>query len=204
MGNVSAKNEELLVSNASPNIIEHVILQGETLQGLCLKYKVSSTQIRRYNYFSGNAIQHLAVLRIPLEPGLTFKQVETNDVILQKFRNITQENTAESTIYLDSSQWNLENAIEAWKKDETFSVFKNMNDSIFSHTYITEELIDEHKVVKASQILTLTNHINDNSNNNNFLKVVKPVEVMFEYESNSHEKVYDVTYDDLQPLLGNF
>lgn len=36
--------------------VEHVILPSDTLQGICLEYKVSSTKLRQANHFSGNSL----------------------------------------------------------------------------------------------------------------------------------------------------
>lgn len=36
--------------------VEHVILPTDTLQGLCLSYKISSTRLRQANHFSGNSL----------------------------------------------------------------------------------------------------------------------------------------------------
>jgi len=46
--------------------IEHTVLPTDTLQGLCLKYKITPTKLRQINGFSGSNL-HLApaVLKIP-------------------------------------------------------------------------------------------------------------------------------------------
>jgi LysM repeat protein len=36
--------------------VEHVILPTDTLQGICLAYKISSTRLRQANHFSGNSL----------------------------------------------------------------------------------------------------------------------------------------------------
>jgi len=36
--------------------VEHVILPTDTLQGVCLAYKISSTRLRQANHFSGNSL----------------------------------------------------------------------------------------------------------------------------------------------------
>jgi len=36
--------------------VEHVILPTDTLQGLCLAYKISTTRLRQANHFSGNSL----------------------------------------------------------------------------------------------------------------------------------------------------
>lgn len=102
-----------------PSIFEHTVMTTDTLQGLCLRYRVSATSLRRMNMFSGNNIHFKKTLLIPVEGGtyIEFQQC-TEDVILQRFRNETQEAVAESRLYLDEHNWNLEAALAAWKKDE--------------------------------------------------------------------------------------
>lgn len=36
--------------------VEHVVMPTDTLQGICLSYKVSSTKLRQANHFSGNSL----------------------------------------------------------------------------------------------------------------------------------------------------
>jgi LysM repeat protein len=37
--------------------VEHVVLPTDTLQGICLSYKISTTRLRQANCFSGNSLQ---------------------------------------------------------------------------------------------------------------------------------------------------
>jgi|EP01033_Poteriospumella_lacustris_P000052 hypothetical protein len=107
------------VEFTKPSIVEHTIMPTDTLQGLCLRYRVSAINLRRMNMFSGNNIQFKKTLLIPVEGGTFVEfQQNTEEVILQKFRNATQEGIAESRLYLDEFNWNLEAALESWKKDE--------------------------------------------------------------------------------------
>lgn len=93
----------------------------DTLQGICLRYRVSVMEVRRINLFSGNNIQCKKTLRIPLTKGVTITgQENTQDVLLQKFRNETNESTAEARVYLDDNNWDVEAAVRAWKADENW------------------------------------------------------------------------------------
>lgn len=89
------------------------------LAGICLRYRVSAVDLRRLNLFSGNNIQFKKTLRIPLsfDSVNEFKQIETNEVILQKFKNETNELNAEARAYLEDSNWNLESALASWRAD---------------------------------------------------------------------------------------
>lgn len=53
-------------NTSDPSVIEHEVQPDDTLQGVCLRYGVSIMEVRRVNMFSGNAIQHIKTLRIPL------------------------------------------------------------------------------------------------------------------------------------------
>jgi hypothetical protein len=41
------------VNFTNPSVVEHVVLPGDTIQGLCLRYRVSAVELRRHNNFSG-------------------------------------------------------------------------------------------------------------------------------------------------------
>lgn len=104
-----------------PSIFEHTVMPTDTLQGICLRYRVSPVTLRRMNMFSGNNIQFKKTLLISIEGGCMIEfQQNTEEVTLQKFRNITQEGVAESRLYLDEHGWNLELALAAWRNDETW------------------------------------------------------------------------------------
>jgi LysM repeat protein len=107
---------------SKPSIFEHTIMPTDTLQGICLRYRVSATVLRRMNMFSGNNIHFKKSLLIPVQGGclIEFQQV-TTEVVLQKFRNATQENAAECRLYLDEHNWNLEAALAAWRNDESWA-----------------------------------------------------------------------------------
>lgn len=104
-----------------PSIFEHVVMPTDTLQGICLRYRVTAVNLRRMNMFSGNNIQFKKALLIPVEGGsyVQFQQ-NTEEVVLQKFRNATHEGVAESRLYLDEHNWDLDVALSAWKKDENW------------------------------------------------------------------------------------
>lgn len=107
------------VAAVDPRVIEHVVMPGDTLQGICLKYRVSAVNIRRLNMFSGNNIQFKTVLLVPVDGGAVVEQqLNTPEVMLQKFRNATGEGIQESRLYLDEHHWDLDKAVSAWRQDE--------------------------------------------------------------------------------------
>jgi hypothetical protein len=104
-------------------LIEHVILPGDTLQGICLRYRVSAVEVRRHNMFSGNNIQFKKTLRIPLEPGvpIVLQGYDRNELKLQLFKNETGEENTEAKIYLEDHNWNVTEAIKAWRQDDVWT-----------------------------------------------------------------------------------
>ena len=41
-----------------PSVLEHVVMPGDTIQGICLRYRVSAIELRRHNNFSGKSLFH--------------------------------------------------------------------------------------------------------------------------------------------------
>mmetsp|Transcript_24816 Transcript_24816/g.22536 ORF Transcript_24816/g.22536 Transcript_24816/m.22536 type:complete len:247 (+) Transcript_24816:53-793(+) len=111
-----------------PSVLEHVVMPEDTIQGICLRYRINATALRRHNIFSGNNIQGFQSLRIPLDHNLPVKiQDNTEDILLQKFKNLSGEGTAESRMYLEDHDWNINKAFSAWKGDEAWSNSHSMN-----------------------------------------------------------------------------
>ena len=60
--------------------VEHVVLPTDTLQGLCLAYRISATKLRMVNKFSGNSLTMApSTLIIPLDHG----DIESGKIRLQ-------------------------------------------------------------------------------------------------------------------------
>jgi len=106
-----------------PAVIEHIVLPTDTLQGICLRYRVSTTTLRRHNVFSGSNIKFLKKMIIPLDHSqpVLLQQHNSRDIILQSFRNETNEGAAEAKLYLDDHDWDLAKALEAWRKDDAWA-----------------------------------------------------------------------------------
>lgn len=108
-------------TESDPDVIEHVVQADDTLQGVSLKYGVSIMEIKRVNVFSGNSIQYMKTLRIPLIKGVLVTSQERNkseEVIIRRFCDETKESLAESRIYLEDNNWDLDAAVGAWRRDE--------------------------------------------------------------------------------------
>ena len=84
---------------------EHVVLPGDTLAGLCIRYGVSARSLRRLNRLDGDQVMQHAILRIP--PARRGRrqtpQLQTPDVLAARQR----------LAYRDSG---------AWTEDESFRV----------------------------------------------------------------------------------
>ena len=82
---------------------EHVVLPGDTLAGLCIRYGVSARSLRRLNRLDGDQVMQHAVLRIPPARRRQTPQAQTPDVLAARQR----------LAYRDSG---------AWTEDESFRV----------------------------------------------------------------------------------
>ena len=94
----------------------------DTLPGICLQYRVSALELKRFNLMSSNNVQMLKEVKIPIshnEP-ITIQQ-EGRDVILQRFKNATGESREEALIYLEDHEFNLDAALMAWRADESWA-----------------------------------------------------------------------------------
>eukprot|EP01039_Chlorochromonas_danica_P006425 gene6425-7084_t len=110
------------ITLTSPSVIEHVVMPEDTLQGLCLRYRVSAVDLRRANLFSGNNFHFKKTLRIPLVAGSIIQpQLDSPEVKLQLFVNATGEGRVEARLYLEDHNWDVDKAIKAWKEDENWN-----------------------------------------------------------------------------------
>jgi LysM repeat protein len=72
------KNKFILMESNGEPYLNHVVLPTDTLQGLCLAYKISATRLRMENGFSGNSLQ-LAPKKLRI-PTVTCMNNNTNNV----------------------------------------------------------------------------------------------------------------------------
>ena len=83
---------------------EHVVLPGDTLAGICIRYGVSARSLRRLNRLDeGDQVMQHAILRIPERRRRETPQAQTPDVLAARQR----------LAYRDSG---------AWTEDESFRV----------------------------------------------------------------------------------
>ncbi len=109
---------------AESSYLEHVVLPTDTLQGLCLAYKVSATQLRMENKFSGNSLQMAPKkLKIPMNGVAKGMMIKTQDKSSSEFKlysflaEIPTMEQIEAKVYLDLSNWDLSEAIRSARED---------------------------------------------------------------------------------------
>ena len=121
-----------------PSYLEHYVLPTDTLQGLCLAYKVSATQLRMENNFSGNSLQMAPKkIKIPLNGVTKGMMIKTQDKTSKEFKlyafvaEIKTMELIEAKAYLDLSNWDLEEAIRSAKEDIDYGwdYYNNGSDS---------------------------------------------------------------------------
>lgn len=165
-----------------PSVVEHIIMPTDTIQGICLRYRVTSTDLRRANLFSGNNIRFKTSLLIPINGGsIVNPQVETHDVTLQRFKNITGEGIEEARMYLEEYEWDLRKAIDGWNDDRRWEETQSGSfcTKYFSSELPTEDFIFPTRVEIPAMVIPV--HISNDP-------------PTFIYEQNS-------TDDNCEPLL---
>jgi LysM repeat protein len=105
--------------------VEHVCLPTDTLQGICISYKVSASQLRRANHFSGTLHSAPKKLLIPLSKQALrtgFIRVQDTDNKEYKFHKIQAEypdiSATEAKAYLELADWELKDALQSAKEDQ--------------------------------------------------------------------------------------
>ena len=94
MSDLSSNSEHSSSINTSRNnpfteYVEHIVLPSDTLQGICIQYKVSSTILQKVNNFSGSTLCWAPKrLFIPLK-GTTTIQDSANDSDSHNSINVT-------------------------------------------------------------------------------------------------------------------
>jgi len=105
--------------------LEHVILPTDTLQGICLAYKISSTRLKQANHFSGSSLLLapkklvIPISKQALRSG--FIRVQDTDAKEYKLYSFLAEyrelSMTEARAYLELADWNLKEALRSAKED---------------------------------------------------------------------------------------
>jgi LysM repeat protein len=116
--------------------LEHVILPTDTLQGICIAYKISSTQLKLANHFSGNSLLLApSKLVIPISKQALrsgYIRIQDTDQKEYKIHALLAEfpdfSMIEAKAYLELADWQLKDAIRSAKEDLEWEMEQNDND----------------------------------------------------------------------------
>ena len=104
--------------------VEHVCLPTDTIQGICIAYKVSASQLRRANHFTGTLHSAPKKLLIPLSKQALrtgFIRVQDTDSKEYKLHYFQAEfpdiSATEARGYLELADWQLSDALKSAKED---------------------------------------------------------------------------------------
>eukprot|EP00548_Thalassiothrix_antarctica_P000275 CAMPEP_0194145694 /NCGR_PEP_ID=MMETSP0152-20130528/18410_1 /TAXON_ID=1049557 /ORGANISM="Thalassiothrix antarctica, Strain L6-D1" /LENGTH=175 /DNA_ID=CAMNT_0038845997 /DNA_START=10 /DNA_END=537 /DNA_ORIENTATION=+ len=103
--------------------IKHFIQPTDTFQGICLKYKMNPTELRRANRFNGSnlalAPNPLTIPRIGVtDTSLPAKKpLSKEEKIIRVLNRIPILSRSEARCYLELSDWNLQQALQDAKRD---------------------------------------------------------------------------------------
>ena len=122
------KNKFVLAESTGEAYIDHVVLPTDTLQGLCLAYKISATRLRMENNFSGNSLQMAPKkLKIPTNvkssKGVMIRVQDRTSKEYKLYSFVAEIPTmelVEAKAYLDLSNWDLDEALRSAREDEGF------------------------------------------------------------------------------------
>lgn len=136
--------EEIELQNNSkiekkvPKAVKHIVQPTDTLQGLCLRYKISPVELRQFNRFSGNNLMLApSTLIIPAEYyrdkkiPVPMPQVLTKDQLrsqlihkfLAQFADKRELDGSlifgrqEAVAYLEMNDWNLADSVDDARSD---------------------------------------------------------------------------------------
>lgn len=124
--------------------VEHIVLPSDTLQGVCLAYKISLTRLRQVNQFSGdNLTSAPRKLIIPLGTN-SQKSIRSGFVKMQNqdsseyktyalLAEIPSLKLSEAQEYLEVADWDLADAIKSAREDVDWDrdiVASGLSDSI--------------------------------------------------------------------------
>lgn len=117
---------------------QHVVLHGDTFQGICLRYGVTPTQLRRANNLIGGTNLKLApsILTIPVDPEAVVDRprdesewiVPKENLIRAVMRGLDDDELYGTTIlspmeakcYLEIHDWDVDKAVAEAREDAKF------------------------------------------------------------------------------------
>ena len=149
--------------------LEHVILPTDTLQGICIAYKISSTQLKLANHFSGNSLLLApSKLVIPISKQALrsgYIRIQDTDQKEYKIHALLAEfpdfSMIEAKAYLELADWQLKDAIRSAKEDLEWEMEQNDNDDDDRHHHHPRDNVyDAKKIMFKSGEIRITPQLN--------------------------------------------
>jgi LysM repeat protein len=117
--------ENSVSDNSKKSSITHKVISTDTIQGICLRYKISPHELRKANHFTGDNL-HLApeTLIIPTKTLGVINATESTDkslgkglkvsYFLQALNQSSKQNLGnkEAVAYLDITDWDVDAAVK--------------------------------------------------------------------------------------------
>lgn len=118
--------------------VEHYVLPTDTLQGVCIAYKCSATNLRRANHFTGQSLHSAPKkLLIPLSKQALrtgFIRVQDTDTKEYKLSFFQAEcpdiSPTEAKAYLELADWDLHDALKSLKEDREWQKEEASDDQL--------------------------------------------------------------------------
>ena len=126
--------------------LEHVVMPTDTLQGICLRYKITAVRLRQVNHFSSSSLSlappklYIPVTEETLKSGAIKVQDRTSEdfkmmsfMAEMKMLNVSISKK-EATFYLDSQGWDVDAALKEARDDFEWEDEINSLSSVKIHT----------------------------------------------------------------------
>mmetsp|Transcript_15991 Transcript_15991/g.54589 ORF Transcript_15991/g.54589 Transcript_15991/m.54589 type:complete len:378 (+) Transcript_15991:259-1392(+) len=111
--------------------------QGRTRRRRCVRYGVKRRELLILNFLEkDHELKGRTNLKIPCRDRKdpTIRQVQTDEVVLQLFRNATGLGKIEAKIYLDLAKWDLNSAIDKARADDYFEECARPEAKVFAES----------------------------------------------------------------------
>jgi hypothetical protein len=134
---------------------QHIILPSDTLQGICLQYRIKPTKLRQLNRFSGSNL-NLAPKKLLIPKLQNGAKVRVQDRSTKEFKihfvMATYEfmNLKEAKCYLDIFEWDLDEALKGIEDDLGWESVNGITGPIRRRTF-RENICASHDDFKRSE-----------------------------------------------------
>lgn len=115
--------EPLWEDNQGVSVVQHLILESDTFEGICLRYKVKANRLRQLNCFSGTNLRIVPqMLKIPIDPqhrsSIQFQDEESPEYATAFVAyNVPRLSLKGVKAYLNICDGNVEKAIQEARND---------------------------------------------------------------------------------------